>query len=317
MTQASRCSRCASPLERGDLRCTICGLPTPRPPASAVTETTASILRCHGCGAAVAYDPTARAPKCAFCRSVMEVETPDDPVEQASRFLRFTVEQGRAREALRTWLGKLGFFRPGDLQAGAAVTELKPLWWVGWIFHANTSITWAADSDFGAHRSNWAPHAGEFDLELRNVVVPASRGLSIDECRALLPGYDLRRSSPTAEGHPEATIEQFSVQRSAARRVILEALENVARGSASSRVPGSRQRKLRVGVLPKALTTDRLAFPAYVLAYRYRDRLYRAVVHGQDPSIVVGTAPWSIGRIAAVVAGVLLLVAVIVVLASR
>ena len=45
-----------------------------------------------------------------------------------------------------------------------------------------------------------------------------------------------------------------------------------------------------------------LAFPAWVLAYRYKDRLYRTVLSGQDPSCLKGEAPYSAFRIAAVVA---------------
>ena len=44
------------------------------------------------------------------------------------------------------------------------------------------------------------------------------------------------------------------------------------------------------------------AFPAWVLAYRYKDRLYRTVLSGQDENCLRGEAPTSIARIAAVVA---------------
>ena len=92
------CHRCESPIERGDLRCAICGLPTPVTPAGAVAtdEIVAAILRCNGCGAAVAYDAKAGAPKCGFCGSVMEVETPEDPIEEAQSFLVFRVDAAQA-----------------------------------------------------------------------------------------------------------------------------------------------------------------------------------------------------------------------------
>jgi hypothetical protein len=68
----------------------------------------------------------------------------------------------------------------------------------------------------------------------------------------------------------------------------------------------------------KRLYTRRFAFPTYVLAYRYHDKLYRALVHGQDPRCTFGDAPYSIAKIAAVVLGALALVAIIIaVLALR
>lgn len=51
------------------------------------------------------------------------------------------------------------------------------------------------------------------------------------------------------------------------------------------------------------LEARRCAFPAWVLAYRYRRQLYRTVLSGQDKSCFKGAAPYSALKIAAVVAG--------------
>lgn len=306
------CSRCSSPLEREDLRCAVCALPTPRiESATGVDEAIARILRCNGCGAAVQYSAEAQAPKCDFCGSVMEIETPEDPVEQAEVFLDFTVSDAQAREALKAWLGSKGFFRPSDLQDRAAVDGLRPLWWVGWMFDAAAGVCWAADSDAGAGRSAWAPHSGRFEMRAENVVVPASVGLDAKECRALVPYYDLARNSSAPQGHDGATVEQFTVQRSAARRIISGALAGVARSRAKGYVPGSSVRNLHVSVLPSTLTSKHLAFPAFVLAYRYRDKLYRAVVHGQDASCVLGEAPIAWGKIVIIAVIVLSMIALV------
>ncbi|MGH1342485.1 MAG: zinc ribbon domain-containing protein [Nannocystales bacterium] len=310
---ARACTRCHSPLEIEDLRCAVCALPTPRLARDErPAESVAQILRCNGCGAGVQYSAEARAPRCDFCGAVMELETPEDPVEQAERYLDFTVTDAQARAALKQWLGRKSFFRPSDLQSRAAVDGLKPLWWAGWMFDAAASVCWAADSNAGSRRSAWAPHSGEFTMEAENVVVPASVGLTADECRALARHCDLGRSSDEPQGHPGATVEQFTLQRSAARKVISEALEGVARSRAKPHIPGTAVRKLHVSVLPSRLTTSHLAFPAFVLAYRYRDKLYRAVVHGQDPSCVLGKAPVSWPKIALVVLGVIGLVGLVV-----
>ena len=146
------CRRCHSPIEAGDLRCAVCSLPTPAL-AHASAATKVELLRCEGCGAAVSYDIKAQAPKCSFCDSVMHVETPEDPLEEASGSLPFAIDDDAAREGLRRWLGTLGFFRPGDLQSSATINELKPLWWVGWVFDAQVLVSWAADSEDGSRRA--------------------------------------------------------------------------------------------------------------------------------------------------------------------
>jgi hypothetical protein len=307
---SQHCQRCESPLEADDLRCAVCGLPTPVVLAP-VLEDVAQIMRCNGCGAAVSYSAEARAPRCDFCGSVMEVETPQDPVEEASHFVNFRVADADARAALQRWLGTLGFFRPPDLQTQSTVDALKPLWWVGWMFDASVVMSWAADSDAGAGRSAWAPHSGQGKLELRRVVVPASRGLTESECAGLTPHYNVDDVADAPTGHVAATVEQFAVQRSAARRLISSALESVAAGHARPQIPGSNFRNLHVSVLPTRLTSSHYAFPAWVLAYRYKGEVYRAIVHGQDPRHVIGTAPYSWTRIFLVAGGALLLIVIV------
>jgi hypothetical protein len=316
------CVRCSSPLEQGDFRCAICSLPTPIPPAdhSHAHEVVAAVMRCNGCGAAVAYDVKAAAPKCAFCGSVTHLEQQQDPLEQAEAFLAFRVDPEQAKAALRQWMAGLGWFRPPDLRHAAIVDKLEPLWWAGWAFDAKCGVTWAADSDAGAQRSAWAPHSGAFALELDNVLVSASRGLSDAECEALAGGYNLSDTIPTPEPERRALVEQFDVQRSAARATISRALTSVAANHARPRVPGSSVRNLKVAVVPERMSTRRLGFPAYVLAYRYGDSVYRAIVHGQNPQFVVGKAPWSWTRIVMIVVaavGAIAFVALIVALLSR
>jgi hypothetical protein len=211
---AMPCQRCESPLASSDLRCAICGLPAVAAEPGG-QEAVEQVLRCNGCGAAVAYRAEVQAPRCDFCGEVMELETPDDPVEQAEAFVRFRVTPDQARAALEAWLGSRGFFRPSDLRAKAKLHELKPLWWAGWMFDADVLMSWAADSDADARRSQWAPHAGQARVSMRRTVVPASRGLELDECVALLPFYDVSDTTPEPEqAFREATVEQFVLQRS-------------------------------------------------------------------------------------------------------
>jgi hypothetical protein len=307
----ARCQRCECAIEAGDLRCAVCSLPVPAE-RHVVERPAARVLRCDTCGAAVAYEVEVQAPRCAFCGSVARVEQPTDPIEQPQWAVPFAVTPDQAREALRQWMGRLGFFRPADLASAASLEALSPLWWVGWVFDARALISWAADSNAGAHRSAWAPHSGQVPLDFARVLVPASRGLSAEECWQLTPRFDISRAGETFVGPPGAVCEGFEVQRSAARRVIADAIERLAASQAARFVPGTTYRNLRVAVLLESLRTLRFALPTYVLAYRYRGRLYRALVHGQDARCVLGTAPWSIARIALVVGGGLALLALLV-----
>jgi len=60
--------------------------------------------------------------------------------------------------------------------------------------------------------------------------------------------------------------------------------------------------------------TRRYAFPSYVLAYRYRGKLYRIVISGQDSTRILGTAPYAVAKIA--LTGCLGLIAIAAVVAT-
>ncbi|MCC6557393.1 MAG: zinc ribbon domain-containing protein [Polyangiaceae bacterium] len=310
------CARCQGPLEPGDLRCAICGLTAPvvqRAPSQQVVQ----VHRCTECGAAVSYSAEAQAPKCRFCGAVTRLEQPADPVEQADWLLPFVVTPEQAQAALRQWMSTLGFFRPSDLAQAATVEGLHPLWWAGWMVNANAFVSWTADSNAGSGRSDWAPHAGQAQLPFRNLLVSASRGLSLDESRELAARFRLDHATPAASaqlqalGPPGAIVEQFDTQRSAARRIITDSIQaTAAEVLKHGTIPGSRYRNVHVAVLLHALETRRVALPSYVLAYRYNGRSYRAVVHGQDASCVTGRAPISWGKVALV--AVLVIAAVVI-----
>ncbi len=308
LAEPESCARCDSPLEEGDLRCAVCALPVPAHPRTATPG--AKVLRCTECGAAIAFDANHEAPACAFCRSVLEVEQPIDPIEVARLRVPFAVDRDAATAALRAWLRTRGYFAPKQLHDEATLESIAPLCWAAWIVNAKAEVAWACDSDDGARRSAWAPHAGRLTLELGDVTIPASRGLTGDECAALVPHYDLKKAA-TASGD-DAVIEAFDAQRSAARAQIQRAIERVARTYVEHVAPGRRFRNVHVACLLERQTTERVALPAWVLAYRYRGSPYRAIVHGQRADVVVGSSPIDWAKVARLVAGVVAAIAVIV-----
>jgi hypothetical protein len=329
------CTRCASPLEEGDLRCAICALPVPVEAAPREAITRARVLRCVECNAAVAFDAGKQAPLCGFCGAVMKVEQPVDPIETAEVRIPFAVAREEAEASLRGWLGKRGWFAPKTLRDEAVIESLQPLCWAGWIVSATAQVAWTADSDAGSQRSAWAPHAGQLALSFDSICVPASRGLDPGECAALTPFYDLRRAiavdplpdnrpgaglageptpPPAFEGEVPAMIESFDAQRSAARAIVQRGIEAVARSKVEPHIPGKRFRKVNVACLLERQTTQRVALPAWVLAYRYRGSPYRAIVHGQRPEVVFGSSPKDWKKILLLAGGITLVVAAIAVL---
>jgi hypothetical protein len=313
----THCQRCDSAIEKGDLRCAVCGH-TVEWDAASLKTAVLDVLRCEGCGAAMAYDIKAQAPLCGFCACTMHMETIEDPVEQTESYLPLLVDRAQAAAALKNWLGNRGFLCPGDLLQSAKLETLKPLWWTAWVFDAEAKVSWAADSNAGAGQADWAPHSGQVSMNFSNILVSASRGLSDKEVNALVSGYDLASAQTAAPNEEGALIEQFDVQRSSARTQILDAIHRIAGARVSNEeVPGSHIRNLKLEACLESLKTSRLAFPAYVLAYRYRDKLYRAVVHGQDSETVIGNAPLSWLRVLALVCGVAVALGLLMLIATQ
>jgi hypothetical protein len=317
-----RCARCDSPLEPGDLRCAICSAAAPRFDSSHSENIAVTLLRCTGCGAAITYDADLQSPACSFCGEQLEVQTISDPMEQTEFYLPMTISRETARTAFLGWLATRGWFTPSDLSASSQLTEMKPLWWVAWIFDAEALVSWTADSNAGAGRSAWAPHAGQNAIAFDNILVSGSRGLMLHEVDAIAAGFDCSTGKDSPQGgDPHAMLERFDVPRSQARERVSAAIHTSAAARVQNHfVPGTRFRNLHISIVLRRLVTRRYALPAYVLAYRYRGQLYRVVICGQDARYMVGSSPFSylklLGLVAAVGLG-LLLVSFVVIALSR
>lgn len=312
------CARCASPLEAGDLRCAVCALGVPEGGAPIAPDGLGQVLRCKGCGAATAYDAEMRGVRCAFCTLELELEEVHDPLEQVKEWIPFAVDRGQAEDALKGWLSSQGFFRPPDLGDKARVENLNPLYIPAWMFDAQAEVAWAADSSQGSRRSVWAPHAGEVQITFDDVLVPATRGLNPKEAQAMIGSFEthgLQGEPSSAEDVGAGTMvhEAFDAQRSFARKYLLNGIKSRAIEHVESRcVPGNRVRNVGVSMRLEGLHTRRVALPVWVLAWRYGDRAYRAVISGQDPSVVYGKLPISWARIGLIVAGLVTLVIALV-----
>ncbi len=290
----------------GDLRCAVCGLPPED--AALAPRAAVQIVRCRDCNAAVAYDVKAQAPRCAFCGAEVALERVENPPEQVQEVVPFRVSPDRAEALMRQWLSTRGFFAPSKLAQEATLASLQRISWAGWLFDATAKVSWAADSDAGNLRSRWAPHSGVTSMRMNQVLVSGSRGLTEEECRALAPFYDLSVTVPPG-ARDQGPIEAFDLDRASARDLLTRAIRGYAEQTVRPLVPGSAIRHLRFELLLEGLATRRLALPAYVLAYRYRKKVYRLIIHGQREDCLVGQAPRSVWKRLGVALGVSLLIA--------
>ena len=315
-----KCEVCNSLLDEEDLFCANCG--TEAPSDNGSTETAAGQTRqsthnfeCSGCGASMSFDATAGSLRCPFCASVDMVRQKDAKILSPRRIVPFVLQREAAVAKMREWLGR-GFFRPGDLAKQAGIVRMQPIYVPYWVFQARTHTYWAADSSHtpSGARGDWYPMSGEHRGDYPNLLVGASGALTPSETSCICP-FDLAQGvAPDQVELDDVTVEQFSVPRKYARplaRGIVQEIEE--KTCAGQYVPG-RSRNVHANVRIESMSSEPVLLPVWIMAYRYKDRVFRFLVNGQSGK-ATGQAPVSWLKMLAV-AGIVLAVILTVMLAA-
>ena len=299
-----KCTVCGGLIDEEDVFCANCGTEAPvgdDPRQVLATQTSTHNFVCDGCGASMSYDASARTLRCPFCGNSHLSKQEDMKSVAPQRIVRFSVDHDRASAILRQWLGR-GFWRPGDLASAAEITKVSAVYVPYWVFQARTHTYWTADSSdvpAGA-RGNWCPVFGEHHGVYEGVLIGASGVLTPHETSDLCP-YDLAAAESADNVDTENMIvEQFRVQRKYARPLAHQGLENLDRQACQRYVP-AKCRNMRLNVLLEGLSSEPVLLPVWIMAYRYRDRLFRFLVNGQTGR-ATGQAPVSWNKILGVVA---------------
>ncbi len=291
---SQRCSVCGSLLDEEDLFCSNCGTEAPRRQQHRPRHATSQMIgfSCQGCGASMSYSARDEALRCPFCGSVQLLQQPRQRSLAPEAVVPFRVDRRQAQQALQHWLGQ-GFWRPSDLVQEAQLVKIAPVYVPYWVFEARTHTYWTADSSHtppGA-RADWYPMFGEHQGHYQSLLVGASGVLADEEIRSLVP-FDMSQAvEPDKVDFSHTVVEQFALPRRHARPVARELLEALEYQACAALVPGSH-RNLHVNVLVTGMSSRPVLLPVWIMAYRYRDRVYRFLVNGQTGK-ATGTAPVS------------------------
>jgi hypothetical protein len=308
-----RCETCGGLVDLEDLFCANCGreVPDHDDARKGTLALGARGFGCKNCGASMAYDAGSQALKCPFCGSASLEEDGIKGVLAPELILPFVIDQAGAEGSLRGWLGS-SFWHPNDLNAAAVLTDLKAIYVPYWIFHAHVQTHWTADTvrtPPGA-MAPWFPVSGYGEHDYQDLWVPASEGISAKELDAVGP-YDASVGvAPESVDLGGVTVEQFSVSRRYARPLAQERVEDMERGGIAAEL-GGPGRNIKVSTIMIDATSRAAMAPVYVMAYRYRDRLFRFVLNGQTGKFT-GRAPISATKVIGVVLGTIAVAALIV-----
>jgi hypothetical protein len=147
--------------------------------------------------------------------------------------------------------------------------------------------------------------SGEHRGSYSGLLIGASSVLTPRETAAICP-FDLEAGLPADEVDlKDVTVEEFSVPRKYARPQARQGLEAREQEACRQRYVPGRSRNMRVNVKIEGLGSKPVLLPVFVLAYRYKEKVYRFLANGQTGKCT-GTTPTSYKKLGILV-GLLIL----------
>ena len=256
------------------------------------------LLRCDACGGAVVWDAAQAGAACLFCGTLaVELHALTEPLPEPDTWLPPRIRLDRADASFRAW-ARRSWFRPKGL--ASAELQLRPLLLPAWRVHGRLESHWAGLTK-ARTKSGWEPVTGVAQAD-RVCLIPASAGLDQAELSALLP-FDETDARPWSDrgGEDEAEGEWIweppVLTRRGARAPARRALSD-DHAAAIARDRGLR--RCRVSALVEERDVSLVMLPIYIGVFRFRDRPWRILVHGQTGELV-GDAPVDRGKVVALV----------------
>jgi DNA-directed RNA polymerase subunit RPC12/RpoP len=273
---------------------------------------------CSQCGATAQVPIEQTALDCPFCGAdVVIAKGPSRALIKPESLVPFGYDKPIALQKFTRWVSK-GFFRPGSLKREAAVNTFRGVYVPYFTYDAAAHSFWSGErGDYvgsGKHRHiRWRWRSGFHDAFYDDTLVCASRGLTgpllkkvepfntaflVPFNEAMLAGYE-------AEEH---SIDPRSGWTTGSQMMLQE-----ERNACSALLGGDVQRNLNVQTQLFNTTFKHVLLPVYIGSYQYARKPWPFFLNGQTGE-VVGEAPISWLRVAAVVIvvfGVLALLAAI------
>jgi DNA-directed RNA polymerase subunit RPC12/RpoP len=298
------CGVCRSYMDDEDLFCANCGTENPTADAGALRLAHAAShfsFDCTACGASMSYDASAQALRCPFCGSTRMEKREGGRVIQPDAVVPLTISRKQAERILREWLGR-GFWRPADAAHTSHIGDIASVYVPYWVFEADAFTMWTADSSPApaGSRGDWYPLSGENRSRYTDVLVGGSSILTPSETASIAP-FDLSTAvTPNRIDLDNAIVETFRVPRKMARPLARGTVESLEMSACQRYVP-NRCRNLKVNVRIEGLRGRPILLPVWILAYRYREQVFRVLINAQNGKIA-GAAPFSYNKLGAVIA---------------
>ncbi|CCH53733.1 putative protein ydjG [Fibrisoma limi BUZ 3] len=288
------------------------------------------LFTCGNCGAKTQVNLDTPTITCAFCgsRNVNPDAQKTRLIEPAG-VLPFRISRAGATERFKSWVGS-DWLAPSDLKAGAMLDQLHGIYIPYWTFDAQASSNWEGQAGYYYYvpvevrdangrvvtqqqrRVRWEYRSGSHSAFYDDVLTMASRQLSTQE--GTVQEVSRYEMNDVVDYDPrfllgwEAEVYSIDLPESAQKAEAL--IRDREMNACAAELGGDTQQGLQVDTRLTNQTFKHLLLPLWICAYTYNGKLYRFMVNGQTGQ-VAGQRPKSAWKIALLIGGFILLVALI------
>lgn len=302
------------------------------------------VVHCDSCGADVQMPDRVTSKACCFCGSNIVATSRSQRLVRPRGLLPFRIDRDKARDLFSRWLAAR-WFAPSDLARHALIegdavlrhgSGLAGIYVPYWTFDCNatTSYTGQRGDDYYVtvprttivngktvtrmvteRRTRWRWVSGVVHNSFDDILVHASTTLP-GEHLSKIGKWDLANLAPYRDEFLSGfRAESYNIDLPAGFVAAQKAAEPTIRSSIHASIGGDHQRIASMHPKYADITYKHILLPVWVSAYRYNGKPYRFLINGRNGA-VCGQRPYSWRKITgAVIAGVLLVAAVVFVLA--
>jgi len=282
-----------------------------------------ALVKCQACAAQIERPEHLDAFDCVFCGISIVAQATSARLIKPQSLLPFHVPKDDAHQAFRRWI-ESRWFAPTKLKRFArSGGRLQGVYLPYWTFDSATVTAytgqrgehyWVTESyttvENGktvrrtrqVQKTRWYSARGTVHNRFDDLLVIASRSLPRKYVEKLEP-WDLANLVPYKDDYVAGfSAEKYQVDLEGGFDEARQLMDGPIRMSIRRDIGGDVQRISSMKTEYDGITFKHMLLPAWISAYRFRDKVYRILVNARTGE-VQGERPWSVWKIVFVVLG--------------
>lgn len=291
-----------------------------------------NVVKCVSCGAESTLEPHIVSSSCPYCSVPLIVQNGhEESIIQPKSLLPFKVDKSGAISSFKLWIDKLWFIPSEFKRAVIGLDRFKGVYIPFWTYDSDTSSQYVGMRGIyyyvtetytttvngksetrtrSVRKTRWYPASGEVDHFFDDILISASESLPKRKVAELEP-WDLENLIPFDIKYLSGYItEKYQIDLEGGFNLAKNLMKQDINELVRRDIGGDTQSISRVNTDYDNITFKHILLPCYISAYKYKDKLYQFMVNARTGE-VQGERPYAVGKIVAVVALGLAVVAIV------